>query len=137
MEPCKKATTYLEDLENQKGPADHTDHHENLDHQILRLECIVSLHGHRMGEKEVPLLKYAFHVGGNSQACLLSMREVKWRFMRVYSTVQLGIEEVQTSENHNDDGGDEKEDHDFEPSTDEESNEDLQKIHLMRIWMDI
>ncbi|GKC52836.1 hypothetical protein Tco_1075581 [Tanacetum coccineum] len=62
----------------------------------------------KMGEKEVPLLKYTFHVG-----------------------------EVQTSENHNDDGGDEKEDHDFEPSTDEESDEDLQKIHLMRIWMDI
>ncbi|GKD68757.1 zinc finger, PMZ-type containing protein [Tanacetum coccineum] len=35
-----------------------------------------------------------------------------------------GVEELQTCENHNDDGGDEKEDADFEPSTDEDSDED-------------
>ncbi|GKC81650.1 hypothetical protein Tco_1137367 [Tanacetum coccineum] len=177
MEPCKKATTYLEDLENQKGPADHTDHHENLDHQILRLECIVSLHGHRMGEKEVPLLKYTFHVGGNftsmpfkyegdsvaealklvceRSGCLFFLEHgnehcifnpqcgdrglnlLGTRLIHNDGEREVGVEEVQTCENHNDDGGDEKEDHDFEPSTDEESDEDLQKIHLMRIWMDI
>ncbi|GJS87806.1 hypothetical protein Tco_0770442 [Tanacetum coccineum] len=34
------------------------------------------------------------------------------------------VEELQTCENHHDDGGDEKEDADFEPSTDEESDDD-------------